>query len=172
VGSETYSLLVDSLNINVADILSKVAVSQSARGNSDSKSKCHNPFSIENLLSNGTRNIHSLSKEMLNGVHEKSNLGLFRGSSSPYSSDHDDDDSTNSSVAESYMSSPRASSELDVTDEPEFNEMGPIDVTMPNRKRLQTSQKENTKTRSADTNTGLNSSRLSSTSPTNSLSSI
>jgi len=109
---------------------------------------------------------------MLNGVHEKSNLGLFRGSSSPYSSDHDDDDSTNSSVAESYMSSPRASSELDVTDEPEFNEMGPIDVTMPNRKRLQTSQKENTKTRSADTNTGLNSSRLSSTSPTNSLSSI
>ncbi|RWS16663.1 homeobox protein unc-4-like protein [Dinothrombium tinctorium] len=153
VGSETYSLLVDTLNINVTEILSKVVPSvyqyqkhqnqssDPSTTSSQSKTK-YNSFSIENLLSNGNRDgkfLHSQSagRQGKNDVTQP--VGFFVSSSSPYSSEFHDE-TTNSSAADSYMSSPRPSSpELDVTDHEDIadNDIGPIDVSMPNRKRLQ-----------------------------------
>ncbi|RWS30916.1 homeobox protein unc-4-like protein [Leptotrombidium deliense] len=158
LGSETYSLLVDTLNINVADILSKVVPhtyqyqkhqkqsSDPSTTSAQSKGK-YNSFSIENLLSNGNKDVKYLHSHCETGRDGKNDvtqpIGFFVSNPSPYSSEFHDDSSNSS--ADSYMSSPRASSELDVTDHEDIadnNDMGPIDVSMPNRKRLQSEDEE------------------------------
>lgn len=139
VGPDTFTLLVDILNIDVSEVLKKFSVeSRLSRESRDlqsrlassspasstsslhnntmtsSKSK-FNSFSIENLLSLGERQLanraSSNCNSSLNGLHEPYS-SLMVTSPSSLSSDHDEESSNNSSIhSASFMSSsPRPSS--------------------------------------------------------------
>jgi hypothetical protein len=152
VGSEIYKLLVETLNINVIDILRKVipAQHQLQKYNNNrlttSQNKS-NAFSIENLLSTcgggggafDSKKQTISNKSSINEITQP--IGFLVNTSSPSIDYHDDDDddsdsSDDSSVGSEYMSPHHewaSSPELDVTDEPEpddySNANGIIDVS-------------------------------------------
>ena len=132
VGHEVFTLLVDSLNIDVALILSKVdpnrKPSHLTKSSSAGKS---NPFSIDNLLNGAPGQKHLLARIRSLPGHEMScdqplgfmvNARQTSYSGSEYrDSDSDSDDEHFSHC--SNLSSPRPSSpELDVTDDRDHNE--------------------------------------------------
>ena len=141
VGSEVYTLLVETLNIDVPLILSKVDPNRkpSHLTKSSSSAGKSNPFSIDNLLNGAPGQKHLLARiRSLPGHevtscedHHKINQPLgFMVNARPTSysgseyhdtdSDSDDDDHFSHC---SNLSSPRPSSpELDVTDDRDHNE--------------------------------------------------
>lgn len=146
IGHDTYSLLVDNLNINVLEIMSKLTSSpvNTRISSTDSYSKSShlqsssvhhlnvlnssgknkfNSFSIENLLSDGDRRL--TSSIALN----KSDIMIASPSSLSSDHDDDDDDDSSNSSARSFMScSPRPSSP-ELAEDPENDSDRPIDVS-------------------------------------------
>lgn len=128
VGSETYTMLVDTLNIDVIDILRKVipvAQQHLHRHNNNRLTTSQNKstaFSIENLLSTQGSKQTAIDKGSSGGNEITQPVGFLINASSP-SLDDDDDDSNSCSSVESEFMSPHpewaSSPELDVTDDPD-----------------------------------------------------
>ena len=130
VGSETYTLLVDTLNIDVIDILRKVIpMAHHQRHNNNRLTASQNKstaFSIENLLSSCGNKQASIDK-VSNSNQITQPVGFIVNASSPSIDYHDDDDddddsnSSNESSVDSEFMSPNhewaSSPELDVTDD-------------------------------------------------------
>lgn len=116
VGGDTYTLLVDTLSIDVDDLLSKVDPNRKPTMTKCSASKS-NSFSIENLLSGKSRRGHGgdLGKgAMPDDVTQP--MGFMVGPRSPGFSGSDCHDSDSDSD-DSNLSSRASSPELDVTDD-------------------------------------------------------
>ena len=146
VGSEVYNLLVDTLNIDVPLILSKVDPNRKpshhlTKSSSTGKS---NPFSIDNLLNGASGQRHLLARirslpghDMSGHHHQDLNkinqpLGFMVNARGPTSysgseyrdtdSDSDDEHFSHCSNLSSSPARPPSSPELDVTDDRDQNE--------------------------------------------------